>query len=253
MRKIEVHAFFILKDTGACVYHRNFSRAIDYEINFLTPFFSAIFSFADRVISGKIEVLEISNLRFTFKIVGNFIFTLLSDQKVSLLFLKTRLDKISKVFKEMYPDLESVKDYQEIDNPEFDNEIITILSGQEELFNKRDYYSEIIKLFKDYMFQNEIIGAAALSAEGNIIFTSLPDEILIRSLKELEIRFMTGVVELPESYYALKNGQKVFSKFLTIPEKLSAFLIVLLFEDGVPLGICQLNLNKVAKKIVQIT
>jgi len=249
---MEVHSFFILKNTGACIYHRNFSQLIDYEINFLTPFFSAIFSFADKVISSKIEVLEMSNLRFTFKIVGDYIFTLLSDQKVSLLFLETRLEKISKVFKDMFLDLKDLKDYQELDNPEFDNQVISILSGQEEIIKKKEHYTEIIKLFKDYMFQNDIIGAAALSTNGNIIYTSLPDEILVRSLKELEIRFMTGIMELPESYYSLENGQKVFSKMVEIPEKLSSFLIVLLFEKSVPLGMAELTLNSVARKIRSI-
>ncbi len=249
---MEVHSFFILNLSGACIYHRNFSQLIDYEINFLTPFFSAIFSFAEQVISGKIEVLEMSNLRFTFKIVGNYIFTLLSDQKVSLLFLKTRLEKISDTFKDMFLDLKDLKDYQELDNPEFDNQVISILSGQEEIIKKKEFYTKIIKLFKEYMFQNEIVGAAALSTDGNIIYTSLPDDILVRSLKELEIRFMTGVIEFPESYYSLSNGQKVFSKMVKIPKKKSDFLIVLLFEKSVPLGMAELTLNTVARKIRSI-
>lgn len=247
---MEVHAFFILKDTGACIYHRNFSQLIDYDINFLTPFFSAIFSFADTVISRKLEELEMSDLRFTFKIVGNYIFTLLSDQGVSVLFLKTRLAKIAEAFKKLFPDVKSVKDYKQIDNPEFDNEIIKILSGQEEFLKKGDFYQDIIRLFKDYTLNNEIIGSAALSADGRIIHNTLPDEILVRSLKELEIRFMTGILELPESYYSLENGQKIFSRFLTIPKKLTALLVVLLFEKETPLGICELTLKKVCKKLV---
>lgn len=249
---MEIYSMFILKDTGTSIYHKSFSNEIEYDINFITPFFSAIFSFSDKVISRKLEVLEMGNIRFTFSSEGDLIFTILSDLSVSILFLRTRLERIAKIFREKFPDLKKVKDYQQIDDPDFDEKVESIITGEAERFKGKDLYKKVIELFKDFQMQNEIIGAAILSTEGNIIYSSLPNNILIRSLKELEIRFKTGVVDLPELFYSLGNGQKVFSKMIEMPSKLGDFMVVLLFEKGVPLGMAELQLNKIGEKIIKL-
>ncbi len=247
---MKIHSLFILKSSGACLYNRDFTDVANYDINFITPFFSAIFSFSEKVISKRLEVLEMGNLRFTFKSDGELIFTILSDTSVSILFLDTRLEIISREFHERFPELEEVKDYQQIEDPEFEESIDEIITGK--IFKGQDLYRKVIQLFKDFQMQNEIIGAAALSTDGNIIYSSLPNDILIRSLKELEIRFKTKMVDLPELFYSLSNGQKIFSKMVKIPWEFGDFLIVLFFEKGTPLGMAELNLNKVGEMIIDL-
>lgn len=249
---MQIYSMFILKESGACLYHRVLTEEVEYDINFITPFFSAIFSFSEKVISKRLEVLEMGDLRFTFHSEGDLIFTILSDLSVSILFLRTRLERIANIFHEKFPESKEVKDYQQIEDSDFDEQIDAIITGEAELFKGKDLYRKVIDLFKDFQMKNEIIGAAILSTEGNIIYSSLPNEILIRSLKELEIRFKTGVVDLPELFYSLGNGQKVFSKMVEIQELNSDFLIALLFEKGVPLGIAELNLEKIAEKIIEM-
>jgi hypothetical protein len=102
------------------------------------------------------------------------------------------------------------------------------------------------------MYENEIIGAALLSTKGNVIYTSLPNEILVNSLKELEIRYMVGTFTLPEMYYRLENGQKIVSKIIDIPWKLDPLLIVVLYDSTVPLGMAEVNLDKISNKIINI-
>ncbi|MBY8981405.1 MAG: hypothetical protein KGD57_00520, partial [Candidatus Lokiarchaeota archaeon] len=134
----------------------------------------------------------------------------------------------------------------------FDHSVEQIITGKEDLFGNEILYGKIIKLFRDLISKNEIIGAAVLSTDGQVIYSTLPDEILTRSVKELEIRFKVGTVNLPELFYSLENGQKVFSKLVKIPWKRDNFLIVLLFENSVPLGMAEMNLNKVSKTIISL-
>ncbi|MBD3214246.1 MAG: hypothetical protein GF311_16670 [Candidatus Lokiarchaeota archaeon] len=249
---MNIHSFFILKKSGACIYNKNFTNEIDYNVNLITPFFSAIFSFSEKVISRDLEVLEMGGLRFVFEIKDDFIFVLLSDSTASILFVNTRLDKIADIFFKKFPETEKIDDYQEIEDKEFDQMVDSIIEGEEEIFKERALYNKLIHLFKDLIFQNEIIGAAVLATNGNIIYSSLPNEILLRSLKELEIRFMTGAVELPELFYSLEDGRKVFSKYVKIPWKLDNFLIVLLFDKNVPLGMAEINLQKVSKQTINL-
>ncbi len=251
---MKIHSLFILKKTGICIYNRNFTTDFEnIEVNLITPFFSAIFSFSENVISKKTpEILEMSELRFVFKIHEGFIFTILSDSSASLIFVNSRLSRIIDEFLDLFPDLSQVKDYQQIEEPKFDELVDSIITGEEEIYLSKVFFQKIIDVFKALMYENEIVGAALLSIKGNVIYTSLPNEILVNSLKELEIRYRVGALTLPEMYSRLENGQKVVSKIIDIPWKLDPLLVVILYESTVPLGMAEVNLDKIANKIIHI-
>jgi hypothetical protein len=251
---MKIHSLFILKKTGVCIYSRNFTDEFkNLEVNLITPFFSAIFSFSENVISRKTpEVLEMRELRFVFKVYQDLIFSLLSDSTASLLFVTTRLETIADVFLDEYPDIAQIKDYQEVENPKFDKMVDSIIRGEDEIYMSQAFYKKVIDVFEQLLYENELLGAALLTTKGNIIYTSLPNEILVNALKELEIRYMVGALDLPEMYYGLKNGQKVFSKIIDIPWKLDPLLVVVLYDATVPLGMCDMNLQKLAVKITNI-
>jgi len=251
---MKIHSLFILKKTGICIYSRNFTNDFEnLEVNLITPFFSAIFSFSENVIMKKTpEILEMSELRFVFKIYGDFIFTILSDSSASLIFVNSRLSRIVDEFLDLFPDLSKVKDYEQLENLKFDSLVDSLITGEEEIYLSKVFFQKVIDVFKDLMYQNEIVGAALLSTKGNVIYTSLPNEILVNSLKELEIRYRVGALTLPEMYSRLENGQKVVSKIIDIPWKLDPLLIVVLYESTVPLGMAEVNLDRIANKIINI-
>lgn len=249
MVSIRIHSLFVLKRSGACIYNKDFTDEFEFEINLISPFFSSILTFSEKVIYKDLEILEMSDLRFVFEVKKDFIFVLFADSTVSLLFATNCLSRIIEEFFDIFEDLSELKDYQQIENEEFAKKVDSIISGEDEIYDSKDLYEKVIKMFKNLIFENEILGAAMLSTKGNIIYSSLPNKILVRSLKELEIRFMTGAMHLPEMYYQLRNQQKVFSRIVQISWKSENFLIVLLFDKSVPLGMCQINLDKVSKKI----
>ncbi|MHA2392630.1 MAG: hypothetical protein ACXAEX_11860 [Promethearchaeota archaeon] len=222
-------------------------------MNLVTPFFSAIFSFSENIISKKTpEILEMSEFRFVFKIQDDFIFTILSDSSASLIFVNSRLSRIIDEFLDLFPDTSQIKDYQMIEEPKFDEIVDSIVTGEEEIYMSKVFYKKVIDSFKELMYENEIIGSALLSTKGNVIYTSLPNDILVNSLKELEIRYRVGTLTLPEMYSRLENGQKVVSKIIDIPWKLDPLLIVVLYDKAVPLGMAEVNLDRIADKIINI-
>ncbi|MFW9989621.1 MAG: hypothetical protein ACFFC3_13280 [Candidatus Odinarchaeota archaeon] len=251
---MKIHSLFILKKTGICIFHKNFTKDFDnIEVNLITPFFSAIFSFSENIISRKTpEVLEMRELRFVFKVKNDLIFSLLSDSTASILFVSTRLEKIAEVFLDEYPDISKIIDYQQIENQKLDELINSIIKGEDEIHMSKTFYQKAISMFEELLYNDEILGAALLTTKGNVIYTSLPHEILVNSLKELEIRYMVGALNLPEMYYGLENGQKVFSKIIDIPWKLDPLLFVALYDNNVQLGMAEINLRKVANKITNI-
>ncbi|TFG16619.1 MAG: hypothetical protein EU531_05940 [Promethearchaeota archaeon] len=249
---MKIHSLFILNKNGACIYDRNFTEDFkSIEPNLITPFFSAIFSFSENVISQKTpEVLEMGGFRFVFQIKEKFIYTILSDSSVSLLFVKSRLKTITKVF-EHFLETNEIEDHEIIQSNEFDEKIDGIITGEEEITNSKVLYKKIIDLIKSLVYENEILGAALFAINGKVIYTSLPQDILLSSIKELEIRFMVAN-EFDETFYSLENEQKVFSKRISIPWKLEPLLIVVLFDAGVPTGMAEVNLEKIVKNIENI-
>ncbi len=157
---------------------------------------------------------------------------------------------IVQVFKEFLED-NVVEDYQIIHNSEFDANIDSIIKGVDELSSSQPLYKKIIDLIKRLTLENEIVGAALFTINGMVIFSSLPQDVLLSSLKELEIRHIVAS-EYSLTFYSLENNQKVFSSIIDIPWKLDPLLIVVLYESSVPLGMCEVNLEKITKTIQNI-
>ena len=249
---MKIHSLFVLKSSGIPLYVRHFTEAFKkIDTNLLTPFFSAIFTFSESLVSRKLEELEMSGLRFTIRENNNFIFVLLSDQAVSILFTSTRLISIADAFFREYYQLDKLRSFTQIKNPEFDKIIDSIIKGEDEFVENREIYPKVINLFTNLIMQNEIVGAAILNTKGSILYNSLPNELLLNSIRELEIRFMSGTLTLPEMYYSLENGQKVFSSLMTDIGAFNSF-IVLLFDKAIPLGMCEVNLFKIKSSIEKL-
>ena len=250
---MQIHSLYILKSSGIPLYSRYFTEEFqNVDVNLLTPFFSAIFTFSEELVKRKLEELEMSGLRFTFFEENKFIFVLLSDSSVSILFTSTRLISIADAFFREYYQLDKLREYTQIENSKFDKLIDTIIKGEEEILESRKFYSKIIEMFTDLILQDEIAGACILNTKGSILYNSLPDELLLNSVRELEIRFMSGTLTLAEMFYSLESGQKVFC---SIPmSNIGAFdlFIVLLFEKSVPLGMCEVNLFKITNSIEKL-
>jgi len=249
---MKIHSLFILDKAGACLYSRNITNDFDnIEPNLITPFFSAIFSFSESVISKKTpEILEMGGFRFAFKVEGDYIYAILADSSASLLFIDSRLISIIHEF-EVFLENNEVEAYEVIENSEFDAKIDAIITGEEELESSQPLYKKIIDLFNRLTLENEILGAALFSINGKVIFSSLPYEILLSSLKELEIRHIVAN-EYTLTFYSLENDEKVFSRIINIPWKLDPLLVVIYFESSVPLGMAEVNLEKITKTIQNI-
>ncbi|MHA1679261.1 MAG: hypothetical protein ACTSW3_10905 [Promethearchaeota archaeon] len=249
---MQIHSLFILRKTGECIYSRNFTKIFDkINPNLITPFFSAIFSFSESVILKKTpEILEMGGFRFVFEIFGNHIISILADSSTSLLFIKTRINEIMNEFGKFMVE-KSVEEDEQILNPSFDRKIDLIISGDQEIASEMVLYKKIIDFLKKMLMGNEISGAALLLINGRVIYSSLPQDILLSSLKELEIRHMIAN-EFDMTFYRLENQQKIFSKIVKIPWKLDPLLIVVLFDASVPLGMAEINMDKIAKTIENI-
>ncbi len=272
---MQVHSLFILLDTGICIYSREFTKRLKkVDTYLLSALLSALFSFSKELTSKQLDVIEMFDLKLAFKRKSKFIFVIISDETVSQIFLFDCLERISSHFLYFYEKLGPSRDYEVIKDKKVDLIIDSIAKGlTDPLFYRSP--EKIQGYFKNLIMDNEIIGAAILSITGRIYYSSLPKKILVNSLKELENiskEVLNEVYEVLEkrrsvktireiikrgypkvSISVLKNGQKIFSKQVSHKKLLSRnYIIIILYDSKVNLGIAELSLMKIAKNIKKL-
>ena len=274
----QVHSFFILLNTGICIYSRDFTKRLKkVDTYLLSALLSALFSFSKELTSKQLDVIEMFDLKLAFKRKSKFIFVIISDETVSQIFLLDCLERISSHFLYFYEKLGPSRDYEVIKDKKVDLILDSIAKG---LIDPLFYRSpqKIENYFKNLIMDNEIIGAAILSITGRIYYSSLPKKILLNSLKELENISKEVLNEIYEVYEVLekrrsvktireiikrgypqvsisvlKNGQKIFSKQISHKKLLSRnYIIIILYDSKVNLGIAELSLIKIAKNIKKL-
>ncbi|MFW9821522.1 MAG: hypothetical protein ACFFE4_01215 [Candidatus Thorarchaeota archaeon] len=263
LEKSKVHNLFILRDTGTCIYNRNFTDKFNKtDIDLVTNFFAALFSFTEEVTSERMENLEMVNVRLLFRSSKDFlkdqkeilIFCLMADIDVNSIFLRNSLFMIMMQFYNMNEELLptqingnshlALKEYMVIKNEDFDTVVDSIVSGQWEIDSYKGYYEEVTEYLDELIHENQILGAALLSITGNIINSSLSSKILSHAIKELEIRLQLGYLDPPLMIYVLDDGCKVFTKEIVNNE-----FLILHYEPSIPIGMCDLTSSKISNQI----
>ncbi|MGQ4873604.1 MAG: hypothetical protein ACP6IY_05955 [Promethearchaeia archaeon] len=225
------------------------------EVDLITPFFSAIFTFSKSVLSKELEILEMGDLRFVFKKMKTYIFIIIADDTENLLFLNSRLEKISKIFLKNL-DHVSLKDGEVIINEEFDNKIDPIIYGIDDVFfSKKGDESKkterIIEFFKELIKQNEIIGASLISMEGNLLYSSLSEKTLLRVMREIEIRFTSGTLDVPETFCIFSSGNKICERIIDFGDVKSNLLLIIEFDKKTTLGMAEWISDEISAKLIK--
>ena len=265
-KKKKIHSVFILKDSGICIYSRNLTSKFEkVDIDLVTNFFAALFSFAEEVTSEKMEMLEMANVNLLFISSKDFleapkenlIFCLLADIDENKVFLRNNLIMVMTQFYNIYEDLMPAKGkgttqmgwdnknvYPVIKSDELDTFVDSIMSGEWEIDSYEGYYKEVENYLHELISEDEILGAALLFITGNSINYSLSQKLFRRALKELEIRLQLGYSNLPLMIHVLEDGCKVFTKEIVNRE-----FLILHFDSSIPLGMCDITSNKIADHI----
>ncbi|MFX1366902.1 MAG: hypothetical protein ACFFCE_09815 [Promethearchaeota archaeon] len=113
--------------------------------------------------------------------------------------------------------------------------------------SSQQLFQDIIKLLRSYVDDNEILGSGLFNVNGHVLYSSLPSNTLFSVIKEFEVRSEKKLSNLKKMYLELENDQKICSNYIDINE--NRFAIVLFFSQSVKLGMGNLYLNDLVKKI----
>jgi len=123
---------------------------------------------------------------------------------------------------------------------------------QEEVNNqnsltKLPIFQDIIGLLRNCVDDREILGSAVFNTKGNVLYSSIPDNTLIDTMSEFEVRSKEKLHSITKMFLELKNHQKVCSEYLEIHNL--EVILVLIFSEMVNFAIGNMYLRDVVKKI----
>jgi len=113
--------------------------------------------------------------------------------------------------------------------------------------SSQQLFQDIISLLRGYVDDKEILGSGMFTVDGHVLYSSLPSNTLFSIIKEFEVRSEKKLSSLKKMYLELENDQKICSNYIEIQEK--RFALVLFFSQTVKLGMGNLYLNDLVKKI----
>ncbi|MFX1257344.1 MAG: hypothetical protein ACFFAN_05775 [Promethearchaeota archaeon] len=136
---------------------------------------------------------------------------------------------------------------------EADEDLISALEedqkAEEKLLNLNSLplFQDIIKLLRGIVDDREILGSGIFTIDGHVLYSSLPQGALTNTIREFEVRSEKKLVNLKKMFLELENNQKICSKYMEIEEM--KFVLVLFFSEKVKLGMGNLYLRELSKKI----
>ncbi|MFX1455206.1 MAG: hypothetical protein ACFFDB_07490 [Promethearchaeota archaeon] len=116
--------------------------------------------------------------------------------------------------------------------------------------SSKPLFQEIIKLLRNSVDDKEILGSGMFTTDGAVLYSSLPTNTLFSITKEFEVRSEKKLSNLKKMYLELENNQKICSNYIEIQEM--RFALVLFFSHTVKLGMGNLYLNDLVKKIKKL-
>jgi hypothetical protein len=140
--------------------------------------------------------------------------------------------------------------------PEEDNiqdapEVKRIESDIQDHFTKSPLFQNIIYLLRDCVDDREILGSAVFSTNGNVLYSSIPDNTLIDTMSEFEVRSKEKLHSITKMFLELKSHQKVCSEYLDVNKV--EIIVVLFFAEMVNFAIGNMYLRDIVKKIENLT
>lgn len=111
-------------------------------------------------------------------------------------------------------------------------------------------FEEILNILRNTVKDKDILGSAILTVNGKVLYSSLPENTLFSTMKEFEVRNEKEMVAVRRMFLELENRMKICSNYLELNDV--NFILVLVFSKKIKLGMGNLLLKDLAKKITSI-
>ena len=239
-----IHNLFVFNKSGICFYGRNFTDYIKVEKNLISPFISALMSFAKEMIGKKFKIIEMEDVKIVIFEKNSLYYGVLCDMVENMTILEDIILKIHQritsylIKKNVNINAEIIYD-RELN--EAIEEVITISLSHEFGTQKE---MEVIAYLKEIISTDDIEGIILLTDRGKTIYSSYNNLDLKKFLKEVDFRVKIYNNSILKLFYTFKDEKFIFSEYV-----LDTYFIILVFGSNIKFGLAEHYLTKVVNKI----
>ena len=238
-----IHNLFVFNKSGVCFYGKNFTDYINVEKNLISPFITALMTFAKEMIGKSFKIIEMEDIKIVIFEKNFLYYSVLCDTIENLTLLDDIISKINK----------KLTTYLIKNNVNIDAEIIydsDLNDTIEEVIRealRREFDSKkekkVIKILKDMQLKDDIEGITLLTDRGKVIYSSYGKVDLKTFLKEVEFRVKIYDNSILKLFYTLKD-KFIFSEYV-----LNTYFIMLVFNSKVKFGLADHYLTILVNKM----
>jgi hypothetical protein len=239
-----IHNLFVFNKSGVCFYGRNFTNYINVEKNLISPFITALMTFAKEMLRKNFKIIEMEDIKIVIFEKNMIYYGVLCDTLENLTVLDDLITKIHQMIMS-YLIKKDINIEAEII---YDNELNIVI---EEVISTALSYEvgsqkeiEIITFLKDLKTTDDIQGVILLTDRGNVIYSSYNKLDLKKFLKELDFRVKIYNNSILKLFYTFKDQKFIFSEYV-----LDTYFIILVFNSNVKFGLAEHYLTKSVNKI----
>lgn len=108
-------------------------------------------------------------------------------------------------------------------------------------------FEKIVNLIRQSVDEKDILGGAILTIDGKVLYSSLPSKTFSTTTREFEVRAKKKLISVQKMFLELENEQKICSQYMELNEV--KFILILVFSKNIKLGMGNLLLKELTKKI----
>lgn len=239
-----IHNLFVFNKSGICFYGRNFTDHIKVEKNLISPFITALMTFAKEMLKKKFKILEMEDIKIVIFEKNSIYYGVLCDSFENLTVLEEIVKRIHQrimsylIKKNVNINAEVIYDHEL--NRLIEEVINSALS--DELGSQKEI--EIINHLQEITSTDDIEGVILLTDRGKVIYSSFNRLELKKFLKELDFRVKIYNNSILKLFYTFKDKKFIFSEYV-----LDTYFIILVFNSNVKFGLAEHYLTKSVDKI----
>ncbi len=238
-----IHNLFVFNKSGVCFYGRNFTDYINVEKNLISPFITALMTFAKEMIGKSFKIIEMEDIKIVIFEKNFLYYSVLCDTIENLTLLDEIITKINKKLTTYLIKNNVNIDAEIIYDSDLNDTIEEVISEalKPEFGSKKE--RKVIKILKELRLKDDIEGITLLTDRGKVIYSSFGKVDLKTFLKEVEFRVKIYDNSILKLYYTLKD-KFIFSEYV-----LNTYFIMLVFNPKVKFGLAEHYLTQIVNKM----
>lgn len=210
----------------------------------MSGFFSALIEFTKEIVNEELDIIDMAKKRFVIVRHENLLFVALVDSTEAVSSVRWNLTKLKDRFCEQFSDLLSCETI--VDTKDFAGLGISKIFRTKVFFGEVKSLKDFEELLKSIEEMNEVKGCALLTETAAPIINKMDQKTLLSVVKHIEVHWEAGSHDFVKMIYYIEDQTVFLISYYQV-------ILAILFRKGTPLGMAELIIDDISKKVENIS